>query len=134
METEISLYSDPSTMTPLLPEDTKNELNELVVTLMKKSSALSNALTPTTRESLVRLIEPMNSYYSNLIEGHNTNPLDIEKAIKKDYSNELDKKLLQLESIAHIHVQKLMKEKLKEPGFHIGNIDFIRWLHEEFYK
>ena len=28
----------------------------------------------------------MNCYYSNLIEGHHTHPVDIERAMKNDYS------------------------------------------------
>ncbi len=128
------LYTDPSAMTPLMPEVENKALNELAITLMKKSASLSNALNPTTKEALVKLIEPMNSYYSNLIEGHNTNPFDIEKALKKDYSKEPDKKLLQLESIAHVRVQELMKAELKKEHLNICNPEFIKWLHKEFYK
>jgi hypothetical protein len=28
----------------------------------------------------------VNSYYSNLIEGHITHPIDIERAMRQDYS------------------------------------------------
>lgn len=48
----------------------------------------------------------MNCYYSNLIEGHNTHPVDIERALKNDYSKEPHKRNLQLEAKAHIAVQK----------------------------
>jgi len=30
----------------------------------------------------------MNCYYSNLIEGHHTHPVDIERALKDDYSSD----------------------------------------------
>ena len=129
---ENSLYTDPSAMTPLFPEDDAS-LKELVITLIKKSSALSNALHPTTRNAIARLIEPMNSYYSNLIEGHNTHPIDIEKALNKDYSQDPQMKLLQLESFAHVKTQKLMKERLIGSE-NICSADFIKWLHLEFYK
>ena len=33
----------------------------------------------------------MNCYYSNLIEGHDTHPVDIERALKNDYSAERGK-------------------------------------------
>ncbi len=130
----LELYTDPASMTPLLPEKGAGQLYELAFTLIKKSAALSNALNSTTREALVRLIEPMNSYYSNLIEGHNTHPLDIEKALKKNYSREPKKKLLQLESKAHVRAQELMKKRLREDDPDIYSPDFIRWLHLEFYK
>ena len=47
----------------------------------------------------------MNCYYSNLIEGHNTHPVDIERALKNDYSQDQGKRDLQLEAKAHIAVQ-----------------------------
>jgi Fic family protein len=48
----------------------------------------------------------MNCYYSNLIEGHDAHPVDIERALKNDYSNDARKRDLQLEAKAHINVQK----------------------------
>jgi Fic family protein len=48
----------------------------------------------------------MNCYYSNLIEGHDTHPVDIERALKKDYSADPKKRTLQREAEAHIAVQK----------------------------
>lgn len=44
----------------------------------------------------------MNCYYSNLIEGHDTHPTDIERALKNDYSNDPRKRDLQLVAKAHI--------------------------------
>jgi Fic family protein len=52
----------------------------------------------------------MNCYYSNLIEGHNTHPIDIERALRDDYSQERQKRDLQLEAKAHIAVQKWIDE------------------------
>jgi len=48
----------------------------------------------------------MNCYYSNLIEGHDTHPIDIERALKNDYSNDARKRDLQHEARAHITVQQ----------------------------
>ncbi len=48
----------------------------------------------------------MNCYYSNLIEGHDTHPIDIERALKNDYSKDTKKRDLQLEAKAHIEVQQ----------------------------
>jgi Fic family protein len=47
----------------------------------------------------------MNCYYSNLIEGHDTHPVDIERALKNDYSQDAGKRNLQIEAKAHITVQ-----------------------------
>jgi Fic family protein len=48
----------------------------------------------------------MNCYYSNLIEGHDTHPIDIERALKNDYSADPKKRDLQIEARAHIAVQQ----------------------------
>ena len=52
----------------------------------------------------------MNCYYSNLIEGPDTHPVDIERALKNDYSADAEKRNLQLEAKAHITVQKWIDE------------------------
>jgi Fic family protein len=48
----------------------------------------------------------MNCYYSNLIEGHDTHPIDIERALKDDYSKDRKKRDLQIEAKAHMAVQQ----------------------------
>jgi Fic family protein len=55
--------------------------------------------------ALADLVRSMNCYYSNLIEGHDTHPIDIERALRQDYSAEPEKRNLQLEAAAHIAVQ-----------------------------
>ena len=47
----------------------------------------------------------MNCYYSNLIEGHDTRPIDIERALRSDLVAEPRRRDLQLEAAAHIAVQ-----------------------------
>ncbi len=118
-------------MTPLFPEK-DGELRELAAELIKNSAKLTGAFNPITRQAVAKLIEPMNSYYSNLIEGHYTHPLDIEKALKKNYSKEPKKKILQLESQAHVIVNHNMKIKLLSEN-NPYSWKFISWLHENFY-
>jgi Fic family protein len=52
----------------------------------------------------------MNCYYSNLIEGHDAHPVDIEWALKNDYSKDPHKRDLHLEARAHINVAKWIDE------------------------
>jgi len=52
----------------------------------------------------------MNCYYSNLIEGHDTHPIDIERALNEDYSQDPKQRDLQLEARAHIAVQQWIDE------------------------
>ena len=53
----------------------------------------------------------MNSYYSNLIEGHDTHPLDIDRALKNDFSKDKVKCDLQKEAFAHIAVHKKISDE-----------------------
>src|SRR5580700_9833592 len=69
-------------------------------------TALLKSLPPSILTSLASLIRSMNCYYSNLIEGHDTHPIDIERALKNDYSSDAKKRDLQLEAKAHITVQQ----------------------------
>jgi Fic family protein len=98
-----------SLMEPLLlPSDcsARQELSDLCVDLAAKSAALRNKVPPALLTSLADLVRAMNCYYSNLIEGHDTHPVEIERALRGDYSNDPAKRNLQLEAKAHISVQQ----------------------------
>ncbi|MBF0169002.1 MAG: Fic family protein [Alphaproteobacteria bacterium] len=81
-------------------------LTELVYALGLKSAGLRRSLPESLLASLADLVRSMNCYYSNLIEGHDTHPIDIERALKNDYSLDARKRDLQLEAKAHIAVQR----------------------------
>lgn len=51
------------------------------------------------------LVHAVNCYYSSLIEGHDTNPVDIERTMQNDDSDEPRKRDLQLEARAQVTVQ-----------------------------
>jgi Fic family protein len=76
----------------------------------------------------------MNCYYSNLIEGHNTHPRDIEKALAENFSKDKEKRNLQLEAKAHISVQRMIDEGNFWEIENIVSKEFIAKIHEEFYK
>lgn len=80
-------------------------LTDLAIDLAQKSAAFRASLPASIETALASLVRSMNCYYSNLIEGHNTHPIDIERALKNDYSADLEKRNLQLEARAHIAVQ-----------------------------
>jgi hypothetical protein len=67
-------------------------------------------LNPVLRQSIGTLVRTMNCYYSNLIEGHNTHPVDIDRALAGNYHQEPEKRTLQLEARARIEVQKMIDE------------------------
>lgn len=81
-------------------------LSDLALELAEKSAAFQSSLPESIAAALPDLVRSMNCYYSNLIEGHNTHPIDIERALEDDYSADPKKRDLQLEAKAHITVQK----------------------------
>src|SRR5260221_2090794 len=96
-------------MEPLLIGDRsahRGPLTDLALDLAQKSAGFRRSLPPSLLASLADLVRAMNCYYSNLIEGHDTHPVDIERALKNDYSQDARKRDLQLEAKAHIVVQK----------------------------
>lgn len=98
-----------SLMEPLLITDSsrhRGALTDLALDLTQKSAGFRRSLPPTLLASLADLVRAMNCYYSNLIEGHDTHPVDIERALKNDYSQDRRKRDLQLEARAHIAVQQ----------------------------
>jgi Fic family protein len=98
-----------SIMEPLLLGDDsrhRRALTDLALDLTQKSAGFRRSLPPSLLTSLADLVRAMNCYYSNLIEGHDTHPVDIERALKNNYSQDARKRDLQLEAKAHIAVQK----------------------------
>jgi Fic family protein len=98
-----------SLMEPLLIGETslrRAPLTDLALELAQKSAGFRHSLPQSLLTSLADLVRAMNCYYSNLIEGHDTHPVDIERALKGDYSRDAKKRDLQLEAKAHIAVQQ----------------------------
>ncbi len=102
-----------SLMEPLTIADASRHrpaLNDLALELAQKSAGFRRSLPPSLLASLGSLVRATNCYYSNLIEGHDTHPVDIERALRQDYSKDARKRDLQLEARAHIAVQKWIDE------------------------
>jgi len=99
----------PGAMEPMvLSEGSRHRpaLNDIAVELAAASAGFRRSLPAGVLKALADLVRAMNCYYSNLIEGHDTHPVDIERAMRNDYSKDLAKRNLQLEARAHIEVQR----------------------------
>ena len=98
-----------SAMEPMLISEGSRHrvpLVDLAVDLAARSAGFRRSLPEGVRTALADLVRAMNCYYSNLIEGHDTHPVDIERALRNDYSAEPRQRDLQLEAKAHIAVQQ----------------------------
>ncbi len=128
-------YTMPSSMEPLFPKDPSKILEDLVIALISKEGELSGKLHPITRSAIADLLRPMNSYYSNLIEGHDTHPIEIHNALNKNYSADRKKRNLQLEAYAHIKVHKAISDEVRIHNglLNTSSTTFIKGIHKKFY-
>jgi Fic family protein len=120
-----------ASMEPMLPPAADQILEDLAAQLLVASSALAGQLNPLVVQSLGDLVRSMNCYYSNLIEGHDTSPRDIDRAMASDYSTDPKRRVLQYEARAHIEVQAMI-DRGECPHAVPSSIECIRWLHFEF--
>ena len=120
-----------SLMAPMMPPEGNFELADLVVDLIAKSHRLAGMLHPMVQRSIGDLVRSMNCYYSNLIEGHDTHPRDIDRALAKHYAKEPKKRSLQQEAVAHIEVQRSI-DAGNNPQVDPTTRDYILWLHRAF--
>lgn len=122
-------------MEPMLIRDAlraRSELVDMAVDLASKSAALRSGLPPRVVDSLAGIVRTMNCYYSNLIEGHDTHPVDIERALAREYTEDPRRRHLQIEARAHIEVQRWIDEGgLGEPAPTTGGLLEI---HRRFYE
>jgi Fic family protein len=124
----------PHLMTPFMPTG-DGPLEDLARDVFSRSAKLGGMLAPKSQVGIIELIRLINSYYSNLIEGRNTHPAEIERAMRSQYSTDPAKRSLQLESLAHIHCQKAIDERLvREPDLDPSDPEFLAWIHGQFYE
>jgi Fic family protein len=108
---------------------------DLVAELAAAAATLGRSLHPRTAATLAGAVRVMNTYYSNLIEGHNTRPRDIERALAGDLDADEGRRHLQVEAAAHVRVQSEVDRLGAEGALpDAASVDFLRWLHREFYR
>jgi Fic family protein len=120
-------------MEPMMPRTEATALDDLAFDLVARANHLAGQVQPGVREGIGDLVRSMNCYYSNLIEGHDTHPRDIDAALEEHYSDDAGKRSLQREARAHIEVQRLI-DCGHDPDESPTSIKYIQWLHREFYQ
>lgn len=119
-----------STMEPMMPRVTP-ELISLSGAIRERIGGLKEKLHPITAKAVSAVVADMNSYYSNLIEGHHTYPKDIERALQNDFSSNLQERDKQLLGLAHVKTENaILSYATEENIFTPGTLLKI---HETFY-
>ena len=122
---------DVSSIEPMLWEEPERSLDDVIFKLVREASMLAGRVHPMVQDAIGALVRSMNCYYSNLIEGHDTHPRDIERALVQDLSAEPRKRALQLEAVAHIAVQRRI-DLGDDPDDRPTSQAYVEWLHRAF--
>jgi Fic family protein len=111
------------------------ELREREVDVARLSGELSGRLPAPTRAALARCLEGINSYYSNLIEGQGTRPIDAERALKLGLAERARTQAGDLATlaVAHIQTERWMRHRLKDnAAVDLSSTSFVCELHRHF--
>src|ERR1700738_2796768 len=127
---EVAFYRKFSDFEPLIPNAEDKRLSELSVEIFQKSGQLNNdSLGKETLEEVRTIVRLMNSYYSNLIEGHHTNPRELKRALDRGQEKEDTKRKHRL-SRAHMEVEQSIEDRLlSEPQTEVYSKNFLSGLH-----
>lgn len=113
------------------------EIRERETVLARMSGELAGRLPPSTRAALAQCLEGINSYYSNLIEGQGTRPIEAERALKRSLAERKPGKADDLATlaVAHIQTERWMRQRLKdEPTLDVAGRDFVCAVHQHFVE
>jgi Fic family protein len=124
-----------SAMEPMMVSESSRHralLNDKVFRLTQRAASFRSGLPEGLIEPLARLVREMNCYYSNLIGGHNTHPVDIQRALFGEESRDPKKRDLQQEAVAHIEVQRWIDSG--GLGAQVATVAALRAIHRRFYE
>lgn len=125
----------PSRIEPTLLEEPTAAIADAIAELSGAAATLGRSLHPRTAANLADLVRIMNTYYSNLIEGHDTRPRDIERALAGQFDEDEGRRNLQIEAAAHVRVQAEVDRMAAANALPApASAEFLKWLHREFYR
>jgi Fic family protein len=139
---------------PARLDDVPERIANLVADLSAASAKLEHSLSPRTAESLAEMVRIMNTYYSNLIEGHQSRPRDVELALQAGRKHQAGmpatinveeavagttvagsaERDLLTEAVAHVRIQADIDMFYALFGHtEPADTEVVRRLHREFY-
>jgi Fic family protein len=102
--------------------------------IITDSARLEGKVAPETAGVLGDKLSLINSYYSNLIEGHKTTIVDIEAAMQNRFDKGPDRKYAQELCAAHVQVEKKqMRQITASQVLPISSRQYLCDLHRSFY-
>ena len=122
---------------PLAPTELSGSFNDKLLEKAEyiciESPKLLGGYNEIVINEIKNLLRITNSYYSNRIESEGTHPINIEKAMKKEFSEDTKEKQLQYLSLAHIQTQIHLENTLHSLSTPFDT-NFQKEIHKEFYS
>ncbi|WP_319407905.1 Fic family protein [uncultured Desulfosarcina sp.] len=120
---------------PALPAQRLGELKDMAQEVIVAAATLEGRIAKETAQALGDRLRFLNSYHSNLIEGHKTTICDIEAALEKDYSRDEEKRYVQELCAAHVNTERTLMQKLStDPPENICSFEFVSLIHRTIYE
>jgi len=128
-------WSRPA-LTPILPgKKLIGPLKDMATEVATASAGLENSIARVTARTLGERLRLINSYYSNLIEGHKTTIPEIEAALASRFVDKPERRYAQELCAAHVLTEREFMALLeREPSLDICNADVLSRLHATFYS
>ena len=123
-------------MKPTMPQGKAlGPLKDLAQEVLTASAGLEGRVALETAQALGDQLRLINSFYSNLIEGHRTFIPDIEKALNNHYSDDANSRYAQELCRAHVVAEKTFMEKVGlNPTMNVSSPEMLSLIHQEFYS
>ncbi|RYG10450.1 MAG: Fic family protein [Burkholderiales bacterium] len=128
------MYTQAHQFEPLMPSEARMEpLLSKAHDLSRQAGALASRHVP---PDLRLLLRSMNSYYTNRIEGQHTRPHEIEQALKKDFSGDLELAARQRLAVAHIDAEQALELRFSgEAGANaLYDTGAVQAIHHELFS
>lgn len=125
----------PANLTPLLPKQpARGLLRDLAGEVRAASARLEGRLAPETALRLGDELRLLNSFHSNLIEGHKTSIPDIRAALSNRFDRNADARYAQELCAAHVNIERQYMTQASETlAANICETRFLCDLHADFY-
>lgn len=128
-------WSRPA-LTPILPgRKLIGPLKDMATEVVTASAGLEKSIAKVTARNLGERLRLINSYYSNLIEGHKTTIPEIEAALVNRFVEKPERRYAQELCAAHVLTEReFMTELERDPHMDICSADVLSRLHASFYS
>ena len=132
---KFQMFDHPAQMEPLLPAEHRLAgLLEQAHDLIRHADQLSGKCQPGALPGLRTLLRAMNSYYTNRIEGQHTLPVEIEQALRHDYSADADKARRQRLAVAHMAAEQALEQRWPQwTPQQIWSTQMVRDIHQDLF-